>query len=168
MVLNLCEKTLLIVGIVVTCLVSIYVVSSSFKIKENIESYRKNSNDPMLSELKMKVGKIFDGQPLPEILKDLTKEKLNKINIKEDNEEAYTINKKDVYMCLYDKNGDYFHTNNLIYVFAHELAHVICPEKGHTPLWQNMFNAILDELVKRGIYDVNIPMTDNYCSIDNI
>ena len=37
---------------------------------------------------------------------------------------SFTINKKNIYLCLKDKYGQYYSDNMLIYVLLHEVAHV--------------------------------------------
>ena len=36
-----------------------------------------------------------------------------------------TVNKKEIYMCLKDSNGQYYDYNMLMYVAIHELSHAI-------------------------------------------
>lgn len=80
-------------------------------------------------------------------------------------DKSYTINKKKIYLCLYDKNGGYYPINTLIHVFLHEYAHVLNKKNiGHTP----EFYAILDKLEKHaeklGLYDSSKPAPPNYCT----
>ena len=69
-----------------------------------------------------------------EEIRDILKEihpKMNEIKIKEGSK-SFTINKKNITLCLKDKEGKYYKNNMLVYVGLHELAHVICDEVGHT------------------------------------
>ena len=54
-----------------------------------------------------------------------------------------------------------------MYVSIHELAHVACPEYGHTQLWQEIFADLLKEAIRIGVYeDENYIMTPkNYCGM---
>ena len=60
---------------------------------------------------------------------------------------SYTENKWKILLCLKDKKNDEYYSNNmLVYVLAHEIAHVLCKSVGHTPEFHNIFNALLKEL----------------------
>lgn len=76
---------------------------------------------------------------------------------------SYTINKKKVYLCLKDDNGEYYDFNMLIYVSIHELSHVICDEIGHTPKFHRIFRDMLELAEQKNIYDSSIPIIKNYC-----
>jgi predicted metal-dependent hydrolase len=67
---------------------------------------------------------------------------------------SYTINKGEkIVFCLRSKILDTIHDmNTLMYVVIHELAHVGCPEFGHTPLFKKIFKFLLKQSVKIGIY----------------
>lgn len=90
--------------------------------------------------------------------RDLTKEvKLYK------GDKSYTINKKEIFMCLTDENGKYYPTNMLIYVLAHEFAHVISVSIGHTAEFHDKFDQLLDVLIKDGVYDPSEEIILDYC-----
>ena len=76
---------------------------------------------------------------------------------------SYTINKKKIYLCLKDENGEYYDYNMLIYVALHELSHVLCDEIGHTPKFHRIFEKILKQAELLKIYNPNIPIVKNYC-----
>ena len=76
---------------------------------------------------------------------------------------SYTINKKKVYLCLKDENGEYYNFNMLIYVSIHELSHVICDEIGHTAKFHRIFRDLLELAEQKNIYDSSIPIVKNYC-----
>lgn len=76
---------------------------------------------------------------------------------------SYTINKKKVYLCLKDENGEYYQDNMLIFVVLHEMAHVMCDEIGHTAKFQQIFQQLLDEAAEMKIYDPNVEPVQNYC-----
>jgi len=163
MTLCLAERILSIIVLLILCAILIKITAT-----KTIEKYRKSATDPMLFEIKKRMEPLFQGEPLTGNLAGLNRNKLNSIQIKEDNQESYTINKKDIYMCLYDEKGRYYHINNLLYVFGHELAHTLCPEEGHGKHWETIFTELLTEMTKRGIYDPNIPMIENYCGLNNL
>ena len=67
---------------------------------------------------------------------------------------SYTVNKGErIVFCLRAKLINTIHDlNTLMYVVIHELAHVGCPEFGHTPLFREIFKFLLIESVKINIY----------------
>jgi len=80
------------------------------------------------------------------------------INIMEtpddDESTSYTINKGEkIFICLRSKILNEIHDiNTIMYVVIHELAHVACPEYGHTPLFTKIFKFLLKEAAKIKIY----------------
>jgi len=82
---------------------------------------------------------------------------------------SYTINKGEkIVFCLRSKILDTIHDmNTLMYVVIHELAHVGCPEFGHTPLFRKIFKFLLIQSTKIGIYTaVDYRITpQNYCGM---
>jgi predicted metal-dependent hydrolase len=88
----------------------------------------------------------------------------NNIIIRESSEKSqytsYTVNKgEQIIFCIRSKlidkyiNSSNIHDKNLImYVALHEIAHIACPEYGHTPLFKDIFNFFCDEANKAGIY----------------
>ena len=67
---------------------------------------------------------------------------------------SYTINKGEkIVICLRSKFLNEIHDiNTIMYVVIHELAHVGCPEYGHTPLFKKIFIFLLKESHKINIY----------------
>jgi hypothetical protein len=76
---------------------------------------------------------------------------------------SYTINKKHVFICLKDKNGNIYHHNQLVLVVAHEIAHALCDEIGHTQKFQSILDELLIYAEKAGIYNSKIPHIPDYC-----
>lgn len=105
-------------------------------------------------------------------IKDLVK-RTKVINImetpKDDKFTSYTVNKGEkIVFCLRHKTINTIHDmNTLMYVVIHELAHVGCPEFGHTPLFKKIFKFLLKQSVKIGIYiPVNYTvLPQNYCGM---
>ena len=102
-------------------------------------------------------------------LVDRTKE----INIMEtpadEKNTSYTINKGEkIVICLRSKLLNEIHDiNTIMYVVIHELAHVACPEYGHTPLFKKIFIFLLKQSHKINIYipiDYRIKPQD-YCGM---
>jgi len=121
-------------------------------------------DDPILPELKAKIAPLFSKDTkYSGILEVINKrDVLNEVALYKGNK-SYTINKEKIFLCLKDKNGDYYDTNMLLYVLLHEISHSLCDEVGHTKKFNEIFNALLKEAVKRGIYDENKPIIQNYC-----
>lgn len=131
------------------------------KIRENIVklvNYLKKNQDKFPKKLSY--------------IKDLIR-RTKVINImetpKDDKYTSYTINKGEkIVFCLRHKTINSIHDmNTLMYVVIHELAHVGCPEYGHTPLFKKIFKFLLKQSVKIGIYTpVNyIINPQNYCGM---
>ena len=83
---------------------------------------------------------------------------------------SYSINKgEEIVFCLRSReNGKLHDINELMYVAIHELAHVGCPEIGHTPLFKNINIELLKHAVNCNIYyykDYNIN-PEEYCGIE--
>ena len=87
---------------------------------------------------------------------------IQKIPIKK-GEKSYTINKRKIYLCLEDENGNYYDENMLTYVLLHEYAHVLCDEQHHTDKFYRIFDNLLDRATKAGVYDPNKPIVKDYC-----
>lgn len=105
-------------------------------------------------------------------IKDLVS-RTKKINIMETPQDekytSYTINKGEkIVLCLRSKLLDNIHDmNTIMYVVIHEMAHVGCPEYGHTPLFKKIFKFLLEQSIVIGIYkpvDYRIN-PQNYCGM---
>ena len=106
-------------------------------------------SDPKLHEIKNRCIHVHP------VVKDL---KLYK------GEKSYTINKEKIYICLLDEKGEYYPMNMLIYVFLHELAHLINKEDtGHTEKFHEIFQQLINKAHELEIYNPSIPPIDNYC-----
>lgn len=66
---------------------------------------------------------------------------------------SYTINKGDeIIFCLRNTNKDLHDINLLMYVAIHEIAHVACPEQGHTDLFKKIFAFFINTAVSINLY----------------
>lgn len=67
---------------------------------------------------------------------------------------SYSVNKgEELVFCLKSKKTKNLHSLNLImYVALHELAHIACPETGHTPLFKDIFAMFTREAIKIKLY----------------
>ena len=72
---------------------------------------------------------------------------------------SYSVNKgEEIVFCLRNKKtNDFYNINMIMYVAIHELAHLACPEIGHTELFREIFNYFL----KCG-EEINIYNKDEY------
>ena len=121
-------------------------------------------DDPKLKEIKNRLETFFANK------KDWSGSLsvLNEKNIMKNisffrGEKSYTINKKQVYICLKDEMGKYYDDNTLYYVVCHEISHVLCDEIGHTEKFYVIFNELLLKMEEHGIYDYKIPIKHDYC-----
>jgi len=83
---------------------------------------------------------------------------------------AYSVNKgEELSLCIRKKDTEEFiDDNTIIFVAIHELAHIMTPETGHTPLfWDNM-KYLLEQASSQGIYmPVDYSQTPvEYCGMD--
>lgn len=76
---------------------------------------------------------------------------------------SFTIDKKEIFLCLRDENGDYYNDNMLTYVLLHELSHVLCDEIGHTKKFFDIFDQVLAHAEANNVYDSSQPIIQNYC-----
>ncbi|AYV84231.1 MAG: hypothetical protein Hyperionvirus20_9 [Hyperionvirus sp.] len=68
---------------------------------------------------------------------------------------SYSVNKgEQIIFCLRSRvHSNVMHKLNLMmYVVLHEMAHVACPEYGHTPLFKSIFAFITQTAISLGIY----------------
>jgi predicted metal-dependent hydrolase len=82
---------------------------------------------------------------------------------------SYSINKgEELVFCLRSKETNLLHDiNDIMYVAIHEIAHIGCPEIGHTPLFKRINLYLLDEAIKCNIYNYDNYRKNNkeYCGI---
>ena len=94
-----------------------------------------------------------------------------KINEKSiiDKNTSYTINKGDeIVLCLKFKDNDKYHEiNDIKYILIHELAHIICPEVGHTKVFYDINKYLLTEAIRLKLHNItNYKLNPlNYCGI---
>lgn len=131
----------------IICIFIIIIIVIFFMLTRFIEEFKKE--DPMLYKIKNKI-------------RLLNPEMVDRIILLEDTK-SYTINKKKVYLCLKDENGEYYEDNMLMFVAIHELAHVLCDEIGHTDKFQSIFQELLNRASELDIYDPSVAPIQNYC-----
>jgi predicted metal-dependent hydrolase len=79
---------------------------------------------------------------------------------------SFTINKKEVNICINDKRTAKRYSNNvLIYVILHEIAHVLCESEHHTDEWETIFNHLINAAMRCNLYDDSKQFPKNYCKL---
>ena len=109
----------------------------------------------------------FDDPLIDRIKNDLllVDPRVSELTFKASNE-SFTEDKKHVFLCLKDKNGNYYDYNMLMYVSLHELAHAFSQsvDEEHTSAeFKNNFKILLDKAHQIGVYDPNKPLNYDYC-----
>jgi predicted metal-dependent hydrolase len=82
---------------------------------------------------------------------------------------SYSINKgEELVLCIRDKSTRQIHNiNELLYVAIHEIAHIGCPEIGHTDLFKDFNLFLLEKAVCYKLYKYidYAKYNKNYCGI---
>tara|TARA_S200000501_G_C20789744_1_gene728935 strand:- start:110 stop:694 length:585 start_codon:yes stop_codon:yes gene_type:complete len=122
---------------------------SNLKIRmEKITNYLYKNRNSLFKENKEYIENLYDrvssGVKISE-------------NSSEVNYTSYSVNKgEELVFCLRSRNKDTknkFHKLNLLtYVLLHEMAHIACPEYGHTPLYNSIFAFIVTQSINIGEY----------------
>lgn len=89
-----------------------------------------------------------------------------KIDMRVANESA-TMNKRTIFLCVYDENGKVYDMNTLIHVALHEIAHMLSDVKSvnheHDDQFKGIFYDLLGKAQSAGIYDSSISVPKDYC-----
>ena len=171
------KETILII-IFFTILISFILIHStevSFQESFNGEQFLvrnlddKNDAADMLSNMKGKLKKLVDytlekskddderGNFIKEYVNAI-KNKFDYIIFRESTDNSkftsYSINKgEEIVFCLRSKEDNKLHdVNELMYVAIHEIAHVGCPEIGHTPLFRRINKELLKYAIECDVY----------------
>ena len=106
-------------------------------------------DDPMLHRLRQVL------EPIHPVVKKLRLYKGDK---------SYTINKEKIFLCLKDKDDEYYSLNMMVYVCLHEIAHLLnTKDVGHTEEFHRIFDELLKKATEMEIYNPSIPVIKNYC-----
>ena len=82
----------------------------------------------------------------------LTLEPLVPFELHEIHKDTFTLNKKDIYICLENAQDD---LNTFVFVFLHELSHVICKNsQQHDQLFRTTFSNLKNKAIVMGLYKV--------------
>jgi hypothetical protein len=136
-----CQSTIYIFVFLGILLISLIVWSIYNQVKEHYD----NRYDSQLKSIENDFRDFFDNHPQYD---DNGKNWMNKLEVLNSVEKSFTINKKEIHICMKDPDGEYYDRHMLIYVLAHEIAHTICDEIGHTPKYYEIFNKLLDEMAE--------------------
>lgn len=83
---------------------------------------------------------------------------------------SYTINKgEEMVYCIRSKEDNKIHDmNELLYVAIHEIAHIGCPEVGHTELFKKINIYLLNKAILYNIYNYKNYYDNNieYCGMN--
>uniref|UniRef100_A0A6C0LYV7 WLM domain-containing protein n=1 Tax=viral metagenome TaxID=1070528 RepID=A0A6C0LYV7_9ZZZZ len=120
----------------------------------------KHNNDIMISRYMHYIKRIKDRLPYVQI----------KETSMHSNHTSFSVNKgEELHFCIRSKLNNKFHSiNELLYVAIHEIAHIGCPEEGHTNLFYDINKFILKQAVEFNIYqfrNYNIHPVE-YCGIN--
>jgi hypothetical protein len=105
---------------------------------------------------------------------NLIKKKIDTVVIKETPETSsytsYSVNKgEELYLCIRSKKTNEIHDiNDLLYVAIHEIAHIGCPDIGHTDLFFKINLYLLNKAVEFNLYKKENYNANpkEYCGID--
>lgn len=81
---------------------------------------------------------------------------------------AYTQNKKEMMLCLRNKDGHLYNINIMMFVVLHELAHMMNDDWDHDQRFWDLFRLLLVNATYSGIYTpTNFAMNPvNYCGLE--
>ena len=87
----------------------------------------------------------------------------------DENYTSYTVNKGEkIVFCIREKLFNSIHNvNTIMYVVLHEMAHIACPEIGHTELFGKIFKFLLIQSSEIKIYIITDYSKNpvNYCGM---
>lgn len=125
---------------------------SLLTIKDDIKVYY----DPMIQKLSTDLQKIYP---------DFTK--LNIVILGAN--DTFTENKRKIFICLRNKQNEYYDYNTLLYITLHELAHVLTSAyDNHGEQFTDTFSKLLHRAKDLGLYDHTKDMKYDYCGTKHL
>ena len=116
-------------------------------------------------------------QEIRNILTFLLKDTEDEINVKElmedlelevDKDHTFLEDKRIMHLVLKNiQTNYYFDDQTLIRVAIHEFSHYICPELGHTPLFDQIESHYIQTAIKLGFLETNSVIDSSYPCIDD-
>ena len=109
-----------------------------------LKSKSQNTNDRELLKYKPFIETIYN--------------KIDSVSVRENEGNndftSYSVNKgEELVFCIRSKTNNKIHDiNDLMYVAIHEIAHIGCPETGHTKLFANINLYLLRKALQMGLY----------------
>ncbi len=79
--------------------------------------------------------------------------------IVESNTKTYTVNKSKIHLLSQHYNYD-----TLLFVVLHEMAHILCPDVGHTDLFYDIETKLHRKAVELGYMDIDHIQQDYPCN----
>jgi hypothetical protein len=142
--LGLLNKMYTDATVIILCIVLISLAFHSWKRK-------RSSSNQKLKEIKDKLIRVDP--------------RAQNVEFYIDPEESYTLDKKEVYMCVHDPTGGYYNDDTLMYIALHELAHALIPEdtSKHPPKFDALFNQLKDRAAYLKLYNPETPFPNEYC-----
>jgi hypothetical protein len=150
MKVNLLTVVLIVIGLFFLIYYGKQMVTSLTMKAETFALFHNKPAHPVINSLQQKLTAIH---PI-----------IGSLKIRE-GKESFTLNKKDVSLCLKDKKtGELYDDNMLTYVLLHEIAHVINKDDvGHTPKFHKKFDELLERATQLGLFDPNKELVEDYC-----
>jgi len=140
----------------------IYYFTNS-NVKERFQ-YTDPQSEFIIKKLKRNLISLFEKKKFRGILKILNSKNILDIISITPGEKSFTINKKNISLCLKNnQTGRYYDENSLMFVTLHEIAHVVCPDVGHTNTFKIIFKKLLEYAESKNMYSSSIPFVQNYC-----
>jgi hypothetical protein len=108
------------------------------EIKQFLNNVIKENDCPL--NIKIKVPKVINNVTLSENVYKIL------------GTTSFTVDKKDIYLCLKNDQGSYYDKNLVMLVTIHEYAHVLCDSQDHTSEFKFINKYLLIKAIKYGLY----------------
>ncbi len=121
--------------------------------------HKKNANDyQRLQELKQKLIPVH---PI-----------IAQVNVYPHSSNTYALEKTEVYLCVHDDSQSPYFENFLVYVYLHEIAHVLTPghikgppdDEDHPAEFGQIYNTLLKRAEQLRLYNPALPFPERYCN----
>lgn len=143
-------NNLLIIILIVVCIIIFHYYTTE-KFKASCNSYTCPLDEQIINTLKYNISIICPNLQNVQILSGT---------------ESLTIDKNIIFICLRDKNDNYYSMDILLYVTLHELAHKISKSYSteiHNDEFKDNFKKLLQRAYDKNLLQKNIDIPENYC-----